>query len=189
MTELGKKLFYHLLEQSYAEQESTLRQFHKHLSEPQPSFREGDFTGCYPQIVLSPEIISNPTMVLDTDKPNVKKVKMFDNDDDYHQTVLLDEKGRPVRISEPRYETEFKYDDAGYLTEASRTQGRGYGWVRRFTYREVAGEKQLAKLEIQSYYAAGSTNQPMQRGEPGRMTVVNFGLTGRPDNLVALVDA
>jgi len=97
------------------------------------------------------------------------------------EEVFLDGKNRYIRITSKELEQTFIYDEDGYLTKASLTKGNGQGLDRSFTYRPGKnGLKELVRLEV-THYSAGRTK--MQRGEQnGEVQVVNFDMTGKPDN-------
>jgi hypothetical protein len=148
--------------------EKVLRQMYENLSKPQLSIREelGD---------------RYQKRVLDTDQPNVIRVKKYDSPDPTPSQVLLDDNGRAVEIKDIGRILKYAYDENGYLINASQDGIHGI-WSRYFTYRnaEDGKKKELAKLEVMSYDSTDITRKK------GKMQVVNFDPTGKPDNLIDL---
>jgi hypothetical protein len=147
--------------------ERVLRQMYENLSKPQLSIREelGD---------------RYQKRVLDTDQPNVIRVKKYNSPDPAPSQVLLDDNGRAVEIKDIGRVLKYAYDENGYLINASQDGIHGI-WSRYFTYRNAEhGKKELAKLQVMSYESIDFTRQK------GKMQVVNFDSTGKPDNLIDL---
>ena len=72
--------------------------------------------------------------VADTDQPDIKLVKRYDNDPTPDK-VSIDENGRVSLIENYVFREEYFYDDEGYVIRSSRTEKAGQGWDRDFIYR------------------------------------------------------
>jgi hypothetical protein len=151
-----------------ARRENALRQMYENLSKPQLTVRE-ELGARYQEKVLV------------TDQPNVIRVKKYDKGPDPTPSqVLLDDNGRAVEIKDIGRILKYAYDENGYLINASQDGIHGI-WSRYFTYRMAEnGKKELAKLQVMSYESIDIKRQR------GKMQVVNFDPTGKPDNLIDL---